>query len=190
MNRGCLKAIALVFVTLLPAAMTFPQGLADTAKKEQERRKKAAASGTTKVYTESDLPSPPAGAAPAEPEVKADANKTGARPTSTGGVVNPATSEESRQRESANYKARAAAIQARIARAEALVRQLGNHPTGGGKVCLVPEGAFQPGVTAPEQVVCPYQMETRYEVAKRELEKVKGELVALQNEAARHGIAF
>ena len=190
MNHGCLKAMALVLVTLLPAAMTFPQGLADAAKKEQERRKKAAAPGTTKVYTESDLPSSPAGPAPAEPEVKADANKTGAKPASAGGAANPVTSEASRQREIAEYKTRAAEIQARIARAEGLVRQLGNHPTGGGKVCRIPEGVFQPGVTAPEQVVCPYQMETRYEVAKRELEKVKGELGALQNEAARHGIAF
>lgn len=190
MNRGILKALALVFGTLLPVAMVFPQGLADTAKKEQERRKKAAAAGATKVYTESDLPSSPAGAAPADLEVKADANKTGVRPASGRGAVNPATSEASRQREIADTKARAAEIQARIARAEALVQQLGNHPTGGGKVCRLPEGVFRPGETAPEQVVCPYQMESRYEVAKRELEKIRGELAAFQQEARRRGIAF
>ena len=83
---------------------------------------------------------------------------------------------------------RAAGMQARIARAEAVVQQLGNHPTGGGKVCLLPEGVFHPGETAPEQVVCPYQMETRYEVAKRDLDKLKGEFAAFQDLARRRGI--
>lgn len=188
MNRGCRKVMAVVVVTLLPAAMVFPQGLADTAKKEQERRKKAAAAGTTKVYTQSDLPSSPAGDAPAEPDVKGDANKAGATPAVGKGAVNPATGEEAKQREIADYKARAAGMQARIARAEAVVQQLGNHPTGGGKVCRLPEGVFRPGETAPEQVVCPYQMETRYEVAKRDLDKLKGEFAAFQDLARRRGI--
>ncbi|HQZ15608.1 MAG TPA: hypothetical protein PKU70_10425, partial [Vicinamibacteria bacterium] len=188
MNRGVLKTMALAVVTLLPAAMVFPQGLADTAKKEQERRKKAAAAGTTKVYTQSDLPSSPSGAAPAEPDPKSDASKPGPTPSSGKGAVNPATSEEAKQREIADYRARAAQFQARIARSEAVVQQLGNHPTGGGKVCLLPEGVFRPGETAPEQVVCPYQMESRYEVAKRDLDKLKGEFAAFQDLARRRGI--
>ena len=101
-----------------------------------------------------------------------------------------AASEASRQREIAAFRARAAEIQARIARAEAVVQQLGNHPTGGGKVCRLPEGVFRPGETAPEQVVCPYQMESRYDVANRNLGRIREELVALQNEALRLGIAF
>lgn len=188
MNRGILESLTFAVMTLLPAAMVFPQSLAEAAKKEQARRKAAVPAGTPKVYTESDLPASPAGTP--SPDAAAEVDKTRTGTATRKEPVRGMTGEESMQREVADYRARAAEIKGRIARAEALVQQLGNHPTGGGKVCRIPEGAYKPGVTAPQQVVCPYQMESRYDEAKRLLETVKAELVALQNEALRRGIAF
>ncbi|MBX7186661.1 MAG: hypothetical protein K1Y01_16085 [Vicinamibacteria bacterium] len=188
MSRKVLGAVVLALVTLAPAT-ALPQSLAETARKEQARRKQASPAATPKVYTESDLPASPARPV-SESDAAGEAEKARVRSSAEKSSAARDSSEASRQREIAAFKARAAEIQARIARAEALVQQLGNHPTGGGKVCRLPEGVFRPGETAPEQVVCPYQMESRYDVAKRNLGRLREELVALQNEALRLGIAF
>ena len=188
MHRGILSALAVAGMTLTSTVVS-SQSLADTAKKEQARRKAAAPAGTPKVYTESDLPASPA-ETPSDSDAKVETNKGSAKPVAPKPAARGATSEELMQQEIAGYRTRAAQIQARIARTEALILQLGNHPTGGGKVCRLPEGVFRPGETAPEQVVCPYQMESRYDEAKRLLETLKGELTAVQNDARRRGLAF
>lgn len=191
MTRRTLSALALAAFALAPVAMAFPQGLADTAKKEQARRKKAAPTSPTKVYTESDLPTTPAGATPTETEAGPDDVKSNV--TAVEGEQSSRTDaarramEAMREGEATDFGMRIAGLKQRITEVEARVKQLGNHPTGGGKVCKVAPGVFVPGVTAPEQVVCPAQMESRYDVAKRALETLKAELATVTATAQRAG---
>lgn len=189
MNPKLLKAVVLALVALAPAVAAFSQSLADAAKKERARRKTTAPAAAPKVYTESDLPTSPAGATP-EPEAKGEGDQATVTPAVPKARKKGLSSEESKQLEIAGYRARAAEIQGRMAQIEAVVKQLANHPTGGGRVCRIAEGVFRPGETAPEQVVCPYQMETRYEEAKRALDSVQAQLTALKTEATRRGISF
>jgi hypothetical protein len=184
MNRRVFGVLGLWVVTLAPTA-AFSQSLADTAKAEQARRKKAAPAGTPKVYTESDLPASPVKTESEPDTAKAEANASPPK-KAPGGI----SSDERKRRETADYKAREAAMKAQIAEVEEEVQRLARHPTGGGKVCKLPEGVFKPGVTAPEQVVCPYQMESRYDEAKRHLDEMKARLTAFQDEARRHGISL
>jgi hypothetical protein len=173
-------------------AIAFPQGLADTAKKERARRKKAAATSPTKVYTESDLPTAPVGATPSQKEAGPDDVKP-----DVGAAEGEQSARRDRERrameamrsaEATDFGMRIAGLKQRIAEVEAQVKQLGNHPTGGGKVCKLAPGVFVPGVTAPELVVCPAQMESRYDVAKRTLETLKADLATLMGSAARAGV--
>ena len=192
MLKGTLNRLTLVALALAPVAMAFPQGLADTAKKEQARRKKTAATSPTKVYTESDLPTAPLGASPAQPEaapgdIKPNVAAAEGEQSARKDMERRAW-EAMRSAEATEWGMRIAGLKQRIAEVEAQVKQLGNHPTGGGKVCKVAPGVFVPGVTAPELVVCPAQMESRYDVAKRTLETLKADLAALTGNAARAGV--
>ena len=173
-----------IFMLATPAA--FPQDLADAAKKEQARRKKVTPAGAAKVYTETDLPPLPPGVTPSAATAEKGSSRPGAPRTPAAG----ATSEDQSKQAIAEYRAAEAEFKERISAAEAQVQQLASHPTGGGKVCRIPEGVFQPAVTAPEQVVCPYQMESRYERAKRELEALRSEFARFQETARRSGIRF
>jgi len=184
MNRRVLRPVGLVVVTLAPT-LVFSQSLADTAKAEQVRRKKSAPADAAKVYTESDLPASPAKPSP-DPDAGKTAGKTAAKKSATGRL----TAEEMKQIEIASFKEGEARYKARIAEIDAEVQRLAKHPTGGGKVCRIPEGVFVPGVTAPSQVVCPYQMESRYDEAKRHLEEAKRDLAAYQDDARRRGISL
>ena len=189
MTRRSLNTLTLIALALAPVAMALPQGLADTAKKEQARRKKAAATSPTKVYTESDLPTAPAGATPSETEAPEDVKSSvvAADGERSARKDRERAMEAMRSAEAADFGMRIAGLKQRIAEVEARVKQLGNHPTGGGKVCKVAPGVFVPGVTAPELVVCPAQMESRYEVAKRTLETLKAELATVTESANRAG---
>jgi len=169
--------IALWVVTLAPAVV-FSQSLVDTAKAEQARRKKAAPAGTPKVYTETDLPASPT---KTEPEPKA--TKTSAAPAPKKGAPPGLISEADRQR--TELASREMELTNLITHLEEVVQRLAKQPTGGGKVCPIPEGAFKPGETAPSSVVCPYQMESRYDQAKRQLDEAKALLAVVQDDARR-----
>jgi len=188
MDRRWEKALMLALVVVTSASVAFPQSLADAAKKEQARRKKVAPAQATKVYTETDLP--PSEARGAETNTAAGAASDPPQPSAPSpadkNVDSRAAGEALRRSIEADYKQQEDRINGRIAKAEAEVQRLGNHPTGGGSVCRVP--ADIPPGTAPHQVVCPYQMESRYEVAKRALEEIKAELASLREQARREGV--
>lgn len=192
MNRVCLRALTFAALILTPAVAAFPQSLADTAKKEQARRKKVPPKAAAKVYTDSDLPGSGKGTA-AQSEHNTAAGQAlvpgaSALPAGKTGSAAPAT--DAREELAEIYKARIASLQEEIAESDKEVQQLARHPTGGGKICLIPEGVYQPGKTAPSEIVCPYQMESRYDRARREHDKLKAELAALQEEARRAGVVI
>ena len=197
MNPRFLRVLTLAVLTLAPGALAFPQSLAAAAKKEQARRKEVPPKAGAKVYTESDISGSAKGTA-AKSDDAADANKagtttaaspSGASSAAPKGAAGSSAADATEQQAEA-YKARIAALKEAIADRDEEVRRLANHPTGGGKVCRIPEGVFQPGKTAPEQVVCPYQMESRHDRAKREQDRLKADLVALEAEARRSGVVI
>lgn len=185
MIRPMIAALSVTAFLLVPVVAR-GQGLADAARKERVRRKETSAAGAAKVYTESDLPTSSA----KESSSDASAANSSARVSRSSGQISASQSGDdgSRRQAAAEWTARIAEKKLEIAELEVRVQRFANHPTGGGKVCPITKPIDFKGNVAPQQLVCPYQMESRYDVAKREMEKAKTELAELEQQARSLGI--